>query len=141
METGKELVGWSTEPNAEQPMTELVIDGADVTLYPVVKDAHWITYDSQGGSSVEPSYVEVGKVTEMPEEAPVRKGYEFDGWYTEAVCTASFTFGEPLSEDITLYAKWKPANTSYTVIFWKQQVTDSRNAGDEEKSTIMSPVK
>ncbi len=133
VETGKELVGWSTEPNAEQPMTELVIDGADVTLYPVVKDAHWITYDSQGGSSVEPSYVEVGKVTEMPEEAPVRKGYEFDGWYTEAVCTASFTFGEPLSEDITLYAKWKPANTSYTVIFWKQQVTDSRNAGDEEK--------
>lgn len=124
------LVGWSTDPNAEAPDASLTLAGDDVTLYPVVKAAHWITYDSQGGSVVDPVYVLAGAVTAAP-TVPSRTGYAFAGWYTED--GTEFLFGNTLEPNITLYAKWTPSNTTYTVIYWRQQVTDSKNAADSEK--------
>ena len=43
----KALIGWSVNPEAETPDKDLMLKGEDVTLYPVVADAHWITYDTQ----------------------------------------------------------------------------------------------
>ncbi len=126
------LIGWSRTVGADAPDDDLRISGADVTLYPVVKPAHWITYDSQGGSNVDPAYVLANGVTVEP-SAPTRKGYTFAGWYTDADCNEEFSFGSELEGNITLYAGWTPAQTSYTVIFWKQQVTDDKNASDAEK--------
>ena len=37
------LVGWSVE-NDGTADEDLRINGANMTLYPVVKDAHWITF-------------------------------------------------------------------------------------------------
>ena len=127
------LVGWSQTPNAGNPDENLVVNGTDITLYPVVKAAHWITYESQGGSIVDPAYVLAGDVTQQPPN-PTRTGYRFDGWYTDPECTDSFSFGEELTGNITLYAGWEEAQTTYTVIYWQQQVTDNKNASDNEKS-------
>lgn len=131
-DVNKALIGWSTNPEATLPEQNLTIKGGDVTLYPVIKEAHWITYDSQGGSVVEPTYVLTGASTVAP-SSPARMGYSFDGWYTDSGCTEAFQFGSTLDGNITLYAKWNPARTSYTVIFWKQQVTDNKNASDDAK--------
>jgi len=38
---------------------------------------------------------------------PVREGYTFSGWYTDAECTTAYTVPATMpSEDITIYAKW-----------------------------------
>ena len=41
---------------------------------------------------------------------PVREGYTFDGWYTDAELTTKYT-GYSISVPTTLYAKWSAAGT------------------------------
>lgn len=38
--------------------------------------------------------------------APVREGYVFTGWYTEAACENAWNFSKAVDEDMTLYAGW-----------------------------------
>lgn len=117
------LIGWSTNPSATTPDSEVIINGADITLYPVIANAHWITYHSQGGSLVEPAYVLAGDTTVRPED-PTRQGYSFDGWYTNPECTIPFTFGSELKENVDLYAKWTPGQSRYTVVYWLENADD-----------------
>ena len=81
-----------------------------------------ITFDSQGGSNVEPQLIwttynglipgaAVQCAVTEPQE-PVREGYTFGGWYRDAECTDSrkFDFGtqSQVMADTTLFAKWIP---------------------------------
>lgn len=112
------LVGWSVEDDGTAD-EDLRINGANMTLYPVVKDAHWITFHSNGGSVVESMYVVTGGVTVEPEE-PERTGYWFDGWYQNEELTEAFTFGSQLTENIDLYAKWTASQAQYKVVYWQE---------------------
>ena len=53
------------------------------------------------------------KNTTVAEPEPVRDGYSFDGWYTDDQYGSLFDFDDPVTGDITLYAKWtqKPRYT------------------------------
>ena len=61
-----------------------------------------VTFDSDGGSSVEAQNVESGKTAEKPTD-PTKAGYDFGGWYNGA---SVFDFTKPVTEKITLKAKW-----------------------------------
>ncbi len=88
-----------------------------------------ITFDSQGGSSVEPQLIwttynglipgaAVQCAVTEPQE-PVREGYTFGGWYRDAECTDSRKFDfdtqSQVMTDTTLFAKWIP--NSYRVSY------------------------
>ena len=67
-----------------------------------------ITFESNGGSSVPMQTVKVGnKVTEP--SAPVKDGYTFSGWYKESSLLNRYSFDQPVSQHMTLYAKWTSA--------------------------------
>lgn len=134
-DTENALVGWSTTKNATTPDTEWTINKADITLYPVIKSAHWITYDSQGGSIVEPVYVLSESNTAEPEK-PKRAGYTFGGWYTDKACTQRFTFGSTLSASITLYAKWTAKEVNYTIVYWQQNPDDDNYSYKESEKAL-----
>ena len=88
-----------------------------------------VTFDSQGGSSVEPQLIWTTyngltpgaavqcAVTEP--QKPVREGYTFGGWYKDAECTDirkfNFDTQSQLMTDTTLFAKWIP--NSYRVYY------------------------
>lgn len=42
-------------------------------------------------------------------KAPAKTGYTFAGWYSDEELTKAYDFSTPVTEDITLYAKWKYA--------------------------------
>lgn len=66
-----------------------------------------ITFDSQGGSEVEPvTQAACSKVTAP--ESPTYDDYTFGGWYTHANYLSKnlYTFDYMPAKDITLYAKW-----------------------------------
>lgn len=81
-----------------------------------------ITFDSQGGSSVEPQLIWTTYNGLIPEPAvqcavtepqePVREGYTFGGWYRDAECIDSRKFDfdtqSQVMTDTTLFAKWIP---------------------------------
>lgn len=80
----------------------------------VIKKLVTMTFDTMGGSTIDP--ITRKETTVLPTiPVPVKKGYVFDGWCTDSECNNLFTSKTVPTEDITLYAKWKPA--VYTVIF------------------------
>lgn len=87
----------------------------------VIKKLVTITFDTNGGSTVDP--ITRKETTLFPTiTVPAKKGYIFDGWCTDAQCHNRFTSNTIPTEDTTLYAKWKPA--TYTVTF-------NENGGNE----------
>ena len=62
-----------------------------------------VTFDTQGGSAVDPVQVRRGGVLEQPED-PDRPGYIFAGWY---LGEGKYDFGSRVSQDITLTAHWQ----------------------------------
>ncbi len=107
---------------------------ADVTLTAKVSNGHWITFDSQGGAYVEPLFV-TGKT---PNTAPTatKPGYTLKGWATTETATAGdFTWGNELTENVTLYAVWTPnTNTQYTVIHWLENANDTNYSYKESET-------
>ncbi|MEY8387691.1 InlB B-repeat-containing protein [Oscillospiraceae bacterium 38-13] len=99
--------GTVVTPTGKDPIT--VPDGGG-TVNPgtgeVTLNVHTVTFDSQGGSAVNPIKVTHGKTAVQPGN-PTRSGYAFGGWYKESGYTNAWNFTtDTVTGDITLYAKW-----------------------------------
>ena len=129
------ITGWYTDKDCTpaNKVESVTLGDANVTLYAKVEEGYWITYDSEGGSYIQPAFYTRGATAEAP-KAPTRPGYTFYGWFTDAALTAPADFGS-IKENTTVHAKWKAASTTYTVIhFWE-------NADDNEYSYHESETK
>jgi uncharacterized repeat protein (TIGR02543 family)/LPXTG-motif cell wall-anchored protein len=111
----------------------------NIDLWPVFESAHWLTFDANVSDS-SATYTAAQRytsdeTTKAPTD-PQRQGYTFGGWYTDQGCTEGneFAFGSTLSENTTVYAKWTPAEANYTVIIWRQRVTDDKGAAEADKT-------
>ena len=117
------ITGWYYDVNRTQPAGESVtIRTSNISLYAKVENGHWITFDSDGGSYVEPKFFKTSKDTEKPTD-PTKPGYDFAGWNTED--DTAYTFGNLLTANITLKAQWTEQNgVPYTVIHWQENAND-----------------
>ena len=109
IKTDSVFIGWfngSTPWNFE---TDTVTE--DITL-----TARWnwlsdsttyvVTFYSDGGSTVAPQSVVAGSYAIRPED-PTKPGYSFEGWYLFGGATEWVFINMPVTESITLVAKWK----------------------------------
>ncbi|EHQ8840285.1 BspA family leucine-rich repeat surface protein, partial [Enterococcus faecalis] len=112
---GYTFKGWSITPDGnvvysdEVEVKNLTNKANDsITLYAVWEINNYnVTFDSQGGSSVDGQNVEYNAVVEKPTD-PTKEGYTFGGWYKEAECITAWNFDTDKmpAGNITLYAKW-----------------------------------
>ena len=119
----EKLTGWYIgETPYETVSTANFPAGSDtLTLTAKVEKGHWIHFDSDGGSYVAPQFVTGNTI---PPADPARPGFLFEGWYEES--GKQFTFGSPLTSNITLTASWKSnTSTKYTVIHWQEKADES----------------
>lgn len=128
------LTGWYFgETRYETVSTADFPPGSDtLTLTAKVDKGHWIHFNSDGGSYVAPQFVTGNTI---PPADPARPGFSFEGWYEES--ENRFTFGSPLTSNITLTAHWKSnTSTKYTVIHWQENADNNEYAfrESEEKS-------
>ena len=124
------VIGWTKDD--EQVGEVSYVEGGSIYLYPIIANGHWITFDSKGGSYVEPQFVT--DTTKKP-NPPAKPGYDFAGWYTNEETNNEFEFGNILSNNLTLYAKWTPNNrVSYTVIHWWENANDDGYSFHESKT-------
>ena len=117
------LTGWYIdETRYERVSTADFPAGSDtLTLTAKVDKGYWIHFNSAGGSYVAPQFV-TGN-TSQPAD-PARPGFSFEGWYEES--ENRFTFGSPLTSNITLTAHWRSnTSTKYTVIHWQEKADES----------------
>lgn len=128
---GYAFAGWYTSADtsgSEYDFTAAVND--DVTLYAKwTPNMYAVTFDSQGGSSVDAQQVAYGGYATQP-ATPTRDGYTFVGWTTDAAGTTPYGFGMPVTGGITLYAKWDDAGATY------HTVTIHLNDGDDYSSDL-----
>ncbi|MCM1158814.1 MAG: InlB B-repeat-containing protein [Bacteroidales bacterium] len=79
---------------------------------------HKAVYRLNGGKQNEnPAEFEEGK--DYPLSAPVKKGYTFSGWYTDAAGKNKITNLDSCKEDVTLYARWKKVKYKITYVMRK----------------------
>ena len=111
------VIGW-TKDNEQVDIVSYV-EGGSIYLYPIIANGHWITFDSKGGSYVDPQFVT--DTTEEP-TAPTKSGYDFAGWYDG---DTKFSFGGTLDSNKDLTAHWTAKNAvNYTVIHWLENADD-----------------
>ena len=104
-------------------------------LYPYLQDGYWLIFDPNIANNDSdptkceykgPDFVPKGTLTSEPtfkNEHP-RPGYELEGWYTDPTLRNRYTFGQALTKDTTLYAKWTPIEAKYLVVFVVQNADD-----------------
>ena len=77
--------------------------GAEVMWNYVIPE-YTVTFNTVGGTTVDSKTVDENNVISTP--TTEKDGYTFAGWYTDDQYTTEFNFNTPITEDITLYAKW-----------------------------------
>lgn len=70
------------------------------------KDKIMVEFNTNGGSAISSIEVEKGQRIAKPED-PVKAGFKFAGWYIDEELREEFDFNRPITENITLYAKWE----------------------------------
>lgn len=138
VEADQAITGWYKDGSLTESASNPVIIGtSNISLYAKVETGHWITFDSDGGSYVEPKFFATSKNTEKPND-PAKPGYAFAGWNTEN--GTAYTFGSPLTESITLKAKWTAKDgVKYTVIHWQENANDDEYSFAESEQLTGTP--
>lgn len=119
------ITGWYFDEAAQTEKADSVtINGQNVTLYAKVEKGYWITFDANGGSYTAPVFYANGTAAAEPVTKPTLPGYSFDGWYLDKDCTNPADFSK-ITTSTTVYAGWKAADTTYTVIHWQENADDN----------------
>ena len=81
------------------------------------KIEYTVTFEANGGSAVSPQKVINGRHAQKPED-PKRGDDVFIGWYTDDGFRSPYRFGDPVTANIKLYARFvTPIEPEYTVTF------------------------
>ncbi len=123
------VIGWTKD---DKPVEEVsYVAGGSIYLYPIIANGHWITFDSKGGSYVDPQFVT--DTTEEP-SAPTKPGYDFVGWYDGS---NEFSFGGTLDSNKDLTAHWtEKKDVQYNVIHWLENAdVDGYSYKESERLT------
>ncbi|MFO7637119.1 MAG: InlB B-repeat-containing protein [Clostridia bacterium] len=125
---GHDFAGWYADAELASLYDFATSVTDDITIYAkwteqVQPDpiTHTVTFASNGGSAIAPQTVEDGETVVLPDPAPTREGYDFAGWYADAELTTLYVFATPVTDDITIYARWteqvQPDPITHTVTF------------------------
>ena len=90
-----------------------------------------VTFNTNGGTPEPESQIRANLPATKPDD-PTRSGYVFAGWYTDEACTAAYDFTKPVTDSVTLYAKWEAAPRYY---YNSGTTTDTDNADEDKKGS------
>ena len=102
-----------------------------------LQDTYTVTFDTDGGSSIDPIKVAKGELLQKPVD-PTKEGYIFDKWYIDNV---EYDFNKEVTSDITLKATWKKQDGNSFVVTFNSDGGSKINSQTVEKDgTVNKPV-
>lgn len=123
------ITGWYTETACINRVDSVELKDSNIDLYPKVEEGYWLTFETNGGSYIEPMFFPSGAKAQMP-ATPIKPGHTFGYWYTDAALTQRADFNK-ISSGMTLYAGWvERTDTKYAVHHMIE------NADNEEYSLL-----
>ena len=96
-----------------------------------------VTFDTKGGNNVPVENVLNGQKADKPAD-PTREGYTFDGWYTEKGYTNPYDFATPVTNALTLYAKW--TINQYTITFKPENGDEDTTITQDYDTPVTAPA-
>ena len=134
--TGYRFEGWlldGTPYDFDTPVTRDITLVADWSYIQPSVERHTVTFDPANGEEAWTSTVTDGD--RLSVTVPEWTGHIFDGWYTSE--GTPFDFDTPISDDITLTAKWRIIQ--YTVTFDSTGGSEVESRTVDHGSTAMEP--
>ena len=109
-----------------QPVSNPNLVENDMILYgKYIGREYSLTYNTNDGSAIETETYRYPMPTVRPTN-PTKAGSTFIGWYVDdGTFVNEFTFGQPLTGDMTIYAKWFNEPEENTIIY--NATSDLRN--------------
>ena len=95
----------------------------------LTSDRVTVTFDSKGGSKVEPQTVPFNSVVTKPKD-PKKAGYAFAGWYRDESYNDIYDFTSLVERSFTLYAKWTQDTGAQNTPGQNPDVTKAVKTGD-----------
>jgi uncharacterized repeat protein (TIGR02543 family) len=87
--------------------------------------SYTVAFDTQGGGKIDSVRVNRSGVLSKPTD-PTREGYTFDGWFTDKEGTKAYDFSTKVTENFTLYAKWREGSQQPSG--WNNPFTDVKES-------------
>lgn len=112
---GYTFVDWFVEAALTTPYVFNQMGSNNITVYAKWQiNTYTVTFESNQGTTVAPITTDYNTAITQPAN-PTKVGHTFGGWYTDVTLTTSYVFTTPVTQAITLYAKWDI--NSYTMTF------------------------
>ena len=92
-------------------------------------DEHTLTFETNGGSAVNPVTVRHGNAVARPAD-PTKDKYTFIGWYADPEFTEEYDFATVLEADKTIYAKFELTSTPIGDIYVRYDVLHIKQLPD-----------
>lgn len=92
-------------------------------------DEHTLTFETNGGSAVNPITVRHGNAVARPAD-PTKDKYTFIGWYADPEFTEEYDFATVLEADKTIYAKFELTSTPIGDIYVRYDVLHIKQLPD-----------
>ena len=109
---GHTFAGWYLDLTYLVPLGLDTMPDSDFTVYAKwLTDVHTISFESNGGTEVDPIVREAGQWLPVP-DTPVKTGHDFLGWFSDPQFENRFYFNVMPGYDLTLHASWE--RLSYT---------------------------
>ena len=96
-----------------------------------------VTFNTQGGSTIDPVTVTKGGKVKKPAD-PTREGFIFGGWWKDANYNTQYLFTSTVKKDLTLYARWYTTEF-YMTKGWSDLVTTPM-WGEPDADTVTVPA-
>ena len=108
---GYKFLGWFTDSGYENAFDFAQVIGSNLTLYaklvPEDLPVYTVTFDANGhGAAPASQKVEEGGMAGIPQN-PAAEGFVFKGWYRDKDCKSLYDFADPVTADLTLFARWE----------------------------------
>lgn len=92
-------------------------------------DEHTLTFETNGGSAINPVTVRHGNAVARPAD-PTKDKYTFIGWYADPEFTEEYDFATVLEADKTIYAKFELTSTPIGDIYVRYDVLHIKQLPD-----------
>ena len=92
-------------------------------------DEHTLTFETNGGSAINPITVRHGNAVARPAD-PTKDKYTFIGWYADPKFTEEYDFATVLEADKTIYAKFELTSTPIGDIYVRYDVLHIKQLPD-----------
>ena len=124
--------GFDANSLIESPVKNNIIVYAKWTI-----NQYSISFNVNGGTDVAAIVGDYASSVTVP-IVPTKTGHTFEGWYSDAILTTSYTFSTMPAENIILYAKW--TINQYTITFNSNEGSSILALTQDYNSAILAPT-